>query len=339
MGRSPHTRYLAQVALFFALSGVLLPGYVELFPENVFPQEYTVWRSQFDFAGDRDTPPVERIVLGDSRVLAAALPGVLGPKARSLALGGATAIEVYYLLRRHLAHHPPPRAAVISFAPFHLEGAKWFWERAVKWKALEAGEVFEVFRRAESLGDSRTLGDDSRRRLVLRWLGYRANLPAIYAPELRASRLLGRRRGNLRNMDELEADAGHYFFGRRETSSGPASEVGHTAFNASPLIDVYLRDTFALAEEHGIAVVFAAMPVNRTSFQGLRPSFLADYRTYVAHLARDHPGVRFAAEPWVLPDDHFGDPGHVNRRGAQVVSERLAALLAEEARGNTVPAR
>jgi hypothetical protein len=329
MGRSPHTRYLAQVALFFGLSGVLLPGYVELFPENIFPQEYAVWRAQLDFAGDADLPHAERIVLGDSRVLAAALPEVLGSNARSLALGGATAIEVYYLLRRHLAHHPPPRAAVISFAPFHLEGAKSFWERTAKWKALEAGEVFEVFRRAESLGDSRTLGDDSRRRLFLRWLGYRANLPAIYAPELRASQLLRRRHSNLRSMDELEAEAGHFFFGRRETSSELASEVGRTAFEPAPLLDAYLRDTFALAEEHGIGVVFAAMPLNRTSFEGLRPAFLADHRAYMSDLARAHPGVRFAAKPWALPDDHFGDSSHVNRRGAEVVSERLAALLAE----------
>jgi hypothetical protein len=204
---------------------------------------------------------------------------------------------------------------VISFAPFHLEGAKSFWERTAKWKALEAGEVFEVFRRAESLGDSRTLGDDSRRRLFLRWLGYRANLPALYAPELRASHLLRRRHSNLRSMDELEAEAGHFFFGRRETSSELASEVGRTAFEPAPLLDAYLRDTFALAEEHRIGVVFAAMPLNRTSFEGLRPAFLADHLAYVSDLARAHPGVRFAAKPWALPDDHFGDSSHVNRRG------------------------
>ena len=71
MDRAAQRRYLASLASGFALAAVLLPGYVETFPINVFHPEYAAWAGQIEFAGRPAQPEPEILVLGDSRAHAA----------------------------------------------------------------------------------------------------------------------------------------------------------------------------------------------------------------------------------------------------------------------------
>lgn len=320
-------RYLIQLLLgFVVLGGVLLPGYIEAFPERVFSETYGRWRAQLDFVA-RPGPGVEVLVAGDSRIHAAVLPERLGPAARSIALPGATAIETHALLRRYLAGHPPPRTLLLSLAPYHLERVDVFWGWTVKWKALDAAEAFAAFRRAESLGDP-VLGDPDRRSLALRWARLRLNGVADYAPELRRSRLglLGGRGAHATR--EVAAARGHAWYGTAPSSSEPNREAGdRDGFRPSPLLDAYLGDVLSLAADHGVRVVFAAMPVNRASWRALDPAFRDGYHRYLDRLAARHPEAELRGALWTLPDDHFGDASHVNPRGARLVSDWLAALL------------
>ncbi|MGI9591270.1 MAG: hypothetical protein ACR2P8_07870 [Myxococcota bacterium] len=319
-------RYLVQLVLVFALTGaVLVPGYIEIFPQYVFSETYGRWRAQLDFIAEPGPDP-EILIAGDSRVQAAILPARLGPEARSIALGGATAIETYYLFRRYLEHHAPPRVLLVSVSPFHMEKVDVFWNWTIKWKALRAPEALELFRRAEAL-DDRVLGEPDARELSLRWARLRLNTIVDYAPELRKT--FPSRRARSRQANALVVAAqGHSYYGEEVTCSEPNQEVwDKDGFQASPLLDAYLQDTLALAARHGVRVVLAAMPMNHSSWQAIEPEYFADYHQHVARLAAQRPQVEVRAFLWTLPDDHFGDASHVNERGALLVTDWLAPLL------------
>jgi hypothetical protein len=317
-------RYLLQVALVFVVvGGVLLPGFIELFPSQLFGRTYARWRAQLDFVAGA-TQPVQTLIAGDSRIHAALLPEELGDGVRSIALPGATAIETWTLLQRYLERHPAPGTLVLSIAPYHLERVDTFWPWTVKWKALQAEEAWHLFRRAEALDDP-VLGDTEARELLLRWARLRANFVADYVSELRGAAAGGRGEIFRRERSEVDAARGHAWYGDEDTCSDPSQEAwDKSGFRASPLLDAYLRDTLTLASEHGIRVIFAAMPINQTSWTALETEYLDDYHRYVAGLAADHPEVRFLGFLWTLPDDHFGDASHVNPRGARVVTDWLA---------------
>jgi hypothetical protein len=331
MDRVAHRRYLASAALGFALAAVALPGYVEVFPINVFHPEYAVWAGQLEFADRGAQPEPEILVLGDSRAHAAVLPDELGASARSLAAAGATPIEAHSLFNRYLAHHAPPRLLVVSFTPIHLEFDELFWERTARWKLIPTSDALAVFRRAEAFADP-ILGRPDVRRLALRWLRLRANLPVDYAAELRASKLGTRRSRNLGVLAELERASGQRFYGEADAASEPNNEVGRTRFQPSPLLDFYLREILDVAAERGTSVVFAAMPMNRSSLDRLDPRYATGWDRHLAHLAASRPEVVWESKLWSLPDDHFGDGSHVNLRGARAVTRRLKGHLRAAAR-------
>lgn len=324
--RDPGRRYLTRLLLIFVLGAALLPGYIEAFPASVFADSYGRWQAQLAFV-QSPAPYPEILIAGDSRAHAALLPERLGPGARSIALSGATAIETYFLLRRYLEKHPAPRTLLLSVSPYHLENADSFWRRTIKWKALRAGEVLEVFRRTGELGDP-VLGEPDPRSLALRWARLRLNYVGDYAAELRnASRELRWLR-NRREFEEVEAAGGHAYYGRDPGSSAPNREAtDEDGFQPSPLLGAYLRDLLELASRREVRVVFAAMPVNRGSWRAMDPRYRDDYHRHLVKLAGEHPGAEFRGFLWTLPDDHFGDSSHVNERGAALVTDWLAPLL------------
>jgi hypothetical protein len=303
-------RYVVELGLAFVLGGtLLLPGYIEVFPENVFGQTYGRWRAQLDFVA-RPGPGVETLIAGDSRAHAALLPERLGPGARSIALAGATAIDTHALLRRYLEHQAPPRTLLLSVAPYHLEKADVFWGWTIKWKALRTPDALEIFRRAEAFGDP-VLGEPDQRSLRLRFARLRLNYVGDYARELRNSRTGTRAARFRREYAQVNAARGHASYGEDPESVEPNREAGDPdGFQASPLLDSYLR-----------------VPVNQASWRRIEPDYLAAYNGHVARLAAEHPSVEFRGFLWTLPDDHFGDASHVNERGARRVTDWLAPLL------------
>ena len=54
-------------------------------------------------------------------------------------------------------------------------------------------------------------------------------------------------------------------------------------------------------------------------------TFAAEYEDYLTALAADYPGMIVNTQIEVYPDDCFGDPGHLNARGAERYTQSLIA--------------
>ena len=99
------------------------------------------------------TDHADLVVLGDSRMMAEVDPlQAAGLEYRLLTIGGASSIEEYFQLRDYLDVNRPPRAIVMSFAPYHLSEAYAFWSRALRYSFLTLEDYREVIDTAHEVG-------------------------------------------------------------------------------------------------------------------------------------------------------------------------------------------
>lgn len=334
-----YARYVKQLAVCALLIYLAIPVYVACFPMNFFQRDYAVWSQQIAFATTASESDPEVLILGDSRVQAAIIPRRMGDSVRSLAFGSATPSDVWLLFERYLEHHRPPRAALVSFAPFHLMepiSHGIFWVRTVRYKLWPIHDDLAFIARAKELGVP-LVDAGVGHGVVLEWLLRRFDYPPYYVPALRNARLWGRRAKNLQAAAEIAASRGHIYYGEQDFSHGLNRDVYRTHFEVSPLYDAYLRDLLARTAGAGTRVVLATMPMNASSFEALAPTFVSDYEAYLTGLAADFPGASVETRIRALPDDHFGDRHHVNARGANRITDEFAALLGTDAPGGASP--
>jgi hypothetical protein len=310
----------------FVVASLSMMGFVELFPERVFNVEYPMWQRQHDVAlGSDKQARAQQLLLGDSRAMAGFIPEQLGPEFRSLALGGGGPIETYFLFRKYLQHNPRPSTIVVSFSPFLLSGMTNFWRRGAKFKLISADEQAEVFQDAVTLSDP-ILDHTSMMMLRLRSVVYRVNFPYLYWPEFRNA-LDDRAGENQLKYQEVTKSRGHSLFGTKNGVSDLNEEAGLSSYTPSPLLILYLRKLLALAVNDKTKVLLVTMPINESSFRALSPELKTKYRAVIAKIAAEFPSIEAHSEIEAYPDELFGDPSHLNARGAAEFSRRFREVL------------
>lgn len=302
-------------------------------PARFLAPEYAMWSAQRSAA--RDAPPVDVLILGDSRTMGGLDPTRMpGAEVRSLALGGTTSIEAFFLLETWLDRHPAPALLVLGFAPYHLALHDTFWERTVKFAFLSEAQYAALLRDALALGDpvlgppaelERELADRSR---FARYAGGLRN-PVDFASEILSSGFL-RGTSNRAVRAEVELDRGHFVFGRGERADRLAEEAGFETFESSPLLDRYLERLLRLAASRGVPVRWFTLPVNQPSFAAIRPAYRAGFEAWLARWPAVHPDFAVMQPLWWLPNDHFGDRSHLNPRGVAEASRHAGALICVE---------
>lgn len=329
-------KYLYRLGFFLLLGPALLTLYIATQPINFSDRSYPLWTHQFDVArgaADANTSagrnePARVLIMGDSRVQAAMVPDDIGPRTRSLALLSSTPIDSYFLLRDYLENHPAPAWILFSHAPYHLlrGNESFFWNHSVKYETHGFEDFLELLELSQRLGEP-LLPGASPLRVTAEWLLYRMKFPPYYMAELKAANLISRRNENLATASEIRKKRGSYVYSDADGSSGISREARLDAFHASPLLDHYLRRGIEIAMDAGSQVLLRAMPMNESSHRALSTRFADGYRSYMVNLGRAYPHIHADPELPYLPDSHFGDGSHVNRRGARRLSGELVAFL------------
>jgi hypothetical protein len=104
-------------------------------------------------------------VVGDPRAAVDIIPARLGVKATNLAIGGGEAIEAYAAMRRTLACPNLPKRVVISFDPAYFVQPDLFWDRSVRFGALDMAELVDLRAVSKRLGDVSVLDEKRADRL------------------------------------------------------------------------------------------------------------------------------------------------------------------------------
>jgi hypothetical protein len=291
-------------------------------------REYPMWRAKTELVERGQVGSLA--ILGDSRPMADIIPSLIGPRVVNLALPGATSIEIYYQSQQILANQNRPKAIIISISPYLFENPLFFWEHAARFGFLNGAKLDEIRLRARALNDhslfeKQSPGDVETR---MKCLLYSIKFPSFYIPSLLNGGFYQRYHANIEMLNAVLSQRGQAYFGQANGSTEPDLDVRLQSFVPSKIIDDYFSRTLSLYQSYHIPVYFLVLPHNEASehlyFAGLREAFLGYLDRYVGQYSNFHllgdPFPSYASQ-------YFGDPFHLNKKGAAKCSDLLAKTL------------
>lgn len=307
-----------------------------LFPFGYMDTEYPSWKYTKDIINDatnaytsisegadgptavfvtgKGTP--ETIILGDSRAMADLVPSEMSGTTVNLAVGGATSIEMYYALETYIKNNGVPENAVIMFAPFHYSIIDNFWTRTAYFNFLSPSQIKDLISYADASNSETIMRKGYKNDL----LSYMIRFPDKYLPALINSKFIGRYSENKSTYNTLACNLGYGEFGTADGCSDLNYETNyenmHTTGDAV-LLDMYLNRLLKLCSDNKINTILAIPPMNESSYNNLKPSYVIEFSEYLNSLRLVYPAITI---DWVIPcyeDKYFGDSSHLNRKGAE----------------------
>jgi hypothetical protein len=331
--------YVLALGVTAALVLALTWLFVVMAPLAFLDPEYPYWLAKQELLHRCDLGTV--LVVGDSRAATDIIPARLGVTTTNLAVGGGEAIEAYATIRRALACPNPPLRVVISLDAAHFVRPDLFWDRSVRFGALDYAELRELRTISEALGDTSVLDQKRADGLSrgLRVLLYAAQFPGLYFNSLLQGGVVLRWWENRAALETGLAARGQYFFGTAAGSSVVAAEGHIASFKSLPVLDAYFDRLLALLAARHIETDFIAMPLNDATAREVRPALRQGFAAYLAGHAARYPNFHIVGS--LMPawqDGWFGDEfAHLNPAGAALFSaafgDCLRIRLAETAQG------
>jgi hypothetical protein len=321
--------YLLALGATAALTLAAVWLYVLAAPLAFLDPEYPYWVAKQELLQNCDLGTV--LIVGDSRAGVGIIPARLGVTATNLAVGGGESIEAYAVLRRALACPDLPRRVVISFGTAHFVQPDLFWDRSVRFGALDLAELRELRVISERLGDASVLDQKDADGLPrgIRELLYAAQFPGLYYNSLLKGGLLLRWADNRARLRASLASRGQFFFGTASGSSVVAIEGHLDSFRPLPVLDAYFDRMLALLAARHVPTDFLSMPLNAATGRAVRPEVRDGFAAYLAKYAARYPNFHVVGP--LMPDWNdgwFGDEfAHLNPAGAALFSARFGVCL------------
>ncbi len=328
---SARTSRACRFFVAFALTAVILIGggwwFTAHFQDGFFDPEYGMWTAKEEMVASCDLGST--LVLGDSRAVAGFVPAELGDTV-NLALGGASPVEMYFMVERALRCPVPPRRVIVSFSPPQLIADRYYWPRTALFGFLDDRELNDVLRTSRAVGDTdlysaANLGDLDA--LLTNWL-YAHHFPSYAISSVIERRGLGGLAKNRAFHADTLRERGHHLYGLNSGADAPAEEAFLTGFKASTLMDAYMRRLIAALAARGAAVLYVPAPLNEATRSRMDPKVVGEIGAYLQGLQAQFANFRLIG-PSVpgYPDRMFGDWAHLDAAGSRQFSAEVAAHL------------
>jgi hypothetical protein len=262
-------------------------------------------------------PESSVIFLGESRVNTgidfAKIKG-----AYSFASGGATTIEIYYILKKYTEHYGSPDSVFLSVSPRFLSETYAFFPYAVAFKLIDRKDFNEIMSYAQK-GDT-ILAKHPRLKFGL----YRFNYFEYYQSDVFYSYVFNSYSKNQKLIKEMMRNKGASPHpGLKDSSSDLNYETKYKSFQPAPLIDVYFNKLLKMCKDSGIYLIFDFMPFNESSLNACNPLFIKEYKTYIQGMERSYPEFSISDTVYSYPDTCFGDESHLNTIGKEKFTNYL----------------
>ncbi len=278
--------------------------------------EYPMWAEEKDYVNQ---PPVdgrsaETIIIGDSRAKSGIIPGLIRDDGSvyNIAIGGATAMEMYYAAKNYFKSHGKPERVVVIFAPYHFCESD-NWGQTLYYDYLSLPELFEVEKEAFIYKDDNVHYPG----WIADLISFKLRLPNKYLDAVYASRFGGNLDKNLEKYGSVRKDLGYTVFGEAEETHDLNYETHHQEFDLSPLMDLYYIKLLGFLKDEGVEVIAAQAPMSASSSEALSDGFREGFASYMEKVADRYPEFTVETEIPVYEDSCFGDNNHLNRRGAE----------------------
>lgn len=262
-------------------------------------------------------PKSDYIFLGESRVNA----GIDFTKikhAYSFASGGASSIEMYYILKRYLKNYPKPKKVFVSISPRFMSEKFAFYPYFIRNKLLSFSEMKEICSTIQQ--KDTTLGKAPMRKFILNKLNYLV----YYQNDVKGNNVFGAYKTNKNMISEMiKLKGGRVHPKLKEKSSELNAEAKTPHFNQSFILETYLNKIFKLCEKEKIDLQFFFMPMNETSFNALNSNFKSEYKLYIHNLQKEYPNFKISDSIYFYKDIYFGDASHLNNKGKELFTNKF----------------
>lgn len=322
------------VRFFIKLICALLPlllliMYTALVPFGYMDSEYPGWKYTDNVISDANGLP-DSVILGDSRAMADLIPSEEDLPAVNLAVGGATSIEMYYALDNYIKNNGVPENVIIMFAPFHYTVIDNFWTRTAYFNFLSASEVKDLISYAKAAGSETIIRNGYKND----FMSYFTRFPDKYLPALLNARFFGRYSANSQAYSKIAENYGYSEFGTADGCSDLNYEASYEHMHLTGdavLLDMYLDRLLKLCSDNNINTVLAVPPMNASSFNALKPSYVSELSDYFNNLKIKYPAITVDGEIPCYDDIYFGDSSHLNRKGAEKFTKEFSEKYMQHA--------
>lgn len=103
-------------------------------------------------------------------------------------------------------------------------------------------------------------------------------------------------------------------------------DADYESFQLAGIQSAALKNLLQFTGNRQIPIVFVNMPLTQEYLDPVRQDYERQFQQYMLGLSMEHPGLSFRdlSQLWPTQNDRFSDPSHLNRYGAQEVSNRLS---------------
>ena len=253
---------------------------------------------------------------------AAAVPKLISPRSYNLALGGGTAVEMYYALKHYEEHHVAPHFVVLGMGTSHWQAADCFRARTIYFHYLTWEEEREA---TATVMEYPAFVPADQRISEKELLQYDFRQPFIYDGAFLKGIFSGRIKRNRKVYQRNRNDRGQMYFG---TATETRKQVSFPLeFHPMPAQEIYVGKIAELCKAHGSKFIIVQLPLNPADAEKLRETgALSQAASYMKSLAAKYDIEVDTYFP-SYEDDCFGDDHHVYEKGAERYSVYLKERL------------
>lgn len=271
------------------------------------------------------------IIIGDSKGNASVNPKVLGKKWVNLSIPGSDFFEGYITLKKYLLKNKIDTLVMVYGINYIGEGSPYFNSRTIPFQFVsynDLNDLEQIERKHNYLfhGDVTKNYFELRRSQMERKLKYLhfpfsyretfidglnslVNSPADF--KLNKGKIIKQLHENLGNLNFGDAD-----------SNNTDGINGDYEFEPRPVSQHYLNLIMNLAAEKKITTFLMIAPMNQASFNTYNKStYDTTVNQYLETVQKKYSNLCIVPGPVGLPNNLFGDPYHLNKKGTALFSE------------------
>jgi len=283
----------------------------------------TRWNFVKQVLKTQNNSQVKTLFLGESRVNA----GIDFKKIDScfsFASGGATSIEMYYILEKYLQKNPAPENIFLSISPRFLTETFSFFPYAVRYDLINSSDFNEITNVYSQCKKDTVLGSFP----LFKFYSYQFRFAGHYQTDVYRNKAFGGYSKNTQMKKRmLNSNGGRMHPGLKQTCSELNYETRYKEFQPSKLLDIYFNKILLVCQKHKINLTFDFMPMNESSYKKLSPNFISTYKNYISSYSGKFPEFNISNRVYSYPDSCFGDASHLNNKGKLIFTDSLLQTL------------
>jgi len=262
-------------------------------------------------------PESDIIFLGESR-LNAGIDFTRIPNSYSFASGGATSIEMYYILKKYCQNYQKPKTVYLSISPRFFSEIFAFYPYAVRNNLFSFSDMKEITSALQE--KDTTFGAYATAKFYLNKLNY----IEYYQSDVLYNNVFGGYSDNLKLINEMIArKGGRPHPGLKDSCSALNYETKYIHFEPSEILTLYFNKILNFCKTENIDFIFFFMPMNESSYKKLKPAFIQEYQTYLKTFQNQYPEFNISDSIYFYPDSLFGDESHLNKKGKKIFTEHF----------------